>query len=112
MPERLERARRNGVETFDLQEHEKDLGDAIREATDGRGPDSVIDAVGMEAHGAPFGKLAHTLVGFLPDAIAAKMMETAASTGSTRSTSRSTSSAAAARSRSAASTAARPARCR
>jgi threonine dehydrogenase-like Zn-dependent dehydrogenase len=36
----------------------------------------VIDAVGMEAHGAPFGKLAHTLVGFLPDAIASRMMET------------------------------------
>ena len=48
----------------------------MREATGGRGPDAVIDAVGMEAHGAPFGKLAHTLVGFLPDAIAAKMMET------------------------------------
>ena len=27
-------------------------------ATDGRGPDAVIDAVGMEAHGAPVGKLA------------------------------------------------------
>ena len=76
VPERLERARRNGVETFDLQEHSGDLGEVVREATGGRGPDSVIDAVGMEAHGAPFGKLAHTLVGFLPDAIAAKMMET------------------------------------
>ena len=76
VPERLDRARRNGIETFDLSEHDKDLGDVVREATGGRGPDSVIDAVGMEAHGAPFGKLAHTLVGFLPDAIAAKMMET------------------------------------
>jgi threonine dehydrogenase-like Zn-dependent dehydrogenase len=76
VPERLDRARRNGIETFDLGEHDKDLGDAVREATGGRGPDSVVDAVGMEAHGAPFGKLAHTLVGFLPDAIAAKLMET------------------------------------
>ncbi len=76
VPERLERARRNGVETFDVQEHSKDLGDVVRDATGGRGPDSVIDAVGMEAHGAPIGKLAHTLVGFLPDAVAAKLMET------------------------------------
>src|SRR5581483_3296998 len=30
---------------------------------------------GMEAHGAPFGKLAQTLAGMLPDAIAAKMIE-------------------------------------
>ncbi|HYI19708.1 MAG TPA: zinc-dependent alcohol dehydrogenase [Solirubrobacteraceae bacterium] len=76
VPERLERARRNGVETFNLEEHSKDLGDVVRDATGGRGPDSVIDAVGMEAHGAPIGKLAHTMVGFLPDAVAAKLMET------------------------------------
>ena len=29
---------------------------AVRELTDGRGPDAVIDAVGMEAHGAPIGQ--------------------------------------------------------
>ena len=34
--------------------------------TDGRGPDAVIDAVGMEAHGAPLGELAHKLAGMLP----------------------------------------------
>ena len=54
-----------------------DIGDALRELTDGRGPDSVIDAVGMEAHGAPFGKAAQQIVGLIPDAIAAKMMEKA-----------------------------------
>jgi threonine dehydrogenase-like Zn-dependent dehydrogenase len=37
----------------------------------------VIDAVGMEAHGSPGGKLAHTLVGLLPDAVAAPVMRTA-----------------------------------
>jgi threonine dehydrogenase-like Zn-dependent dehydrogenase len=37
----------------------------------------VIDAVGMEAHGAPFGELAHKLVGLLPDSVAAKVMQTA-----------------------------------
>ena len=33
------------------------------------GPDSVIDAVGMEAHGAPLGKLAQQLAGLLPDPV-------------------------------------------
>ncbi len=49
----------------------------MRERTQGRGPDSVIDAVGMEAHGSPIGKLAHRLAGFLPDAVAQKMVQTA-----------------------------------
>jgi threonine dehydrogenase-like Zn-dependent dehydrogenase len=45
--------------------------------TDGRGPDAVIDAVGMEAHGAPAAKFMQTMTGYLPDAIAAKLMERA-----------------------------------
>jgi threonine dehydrogenase-like Zn-dependent dehydrogenase len=72
--ERLTTAQAHGVRTLDLREHD-DIAEALRELTDGRGPDSVIDAVGMEAHGAPFGKLAHTLAGFLPDAIAEQMIE-------------------------------------
>jgi threonine dehydrogenase-like Zn-dependent dehydrogenase len=75
VPERLEREKARGIEVFDLSEHEDDLGDVIREATDGRGPDSVIDAVGMEAHGSPVGKLAHQMVGLLPDALGEKIME-------------------------------------
>jgi threonine dehydrogenase-like Zn-dependent dehydrogenase len=74
VPERLERARQRGVEALDL-EGEEDVVGAVREMTDGRGPDSVVDAVGMEAHGAPIGKLAHDLTSLLPDAIAAKLME-------------------------------------
>ena len=74
--ERLEMAGRHGVHTVDLRQHDN-IAQALRELTDGRGPDSVIDAVGMEAHGAPVGKLAHTLAGMLPDALAAKMIETA-----------------------------------
>ncbi|HEX2506677.1 MAG TPA: zinc-dependent alcohol dehydrogenase [Miltoncostaeaceae bacterium] len=74
--ERLERARRNGVETLDLREHD-DLAEVIRERTEGRGPDSVIDAVGMEAHGAPVAKLAQQVTGILPDPVARKMMEVA-----------------------------------
>ena len=76
VPERLERVRARGIEVLDLREHDDVVGE-IRERTDGRGPDSVIDAVGMEAHGAPFGKLAQTVAGFLPDAVAAKLMERA-----------------------------------
>ena len=55
VPERLQRARAHGVEALDLNDHNGDLLAAVRETTDGRGPVSVIDAVGMEAHGAPIG---------------------------------------------------------
>ena len=77
VPERLERARTRGIEVFDLNEHEDDLAGAIREVTDGRGPDAVIDAVGMEAHGSPVAGIAHKLTGFLPDRLAQPLMETA-----------------------------------
>jgi threonine dehydrogenase-like Zn-dependent dehydrogenase len=76
VPERLELARRHGVEAIDLRDHD-DIAEAVREMTSGRGPDSVIDAVGMEAHGAPFGKLAQDLAGLLPDAVATKLIEKA-----------------------------------
>ena len=75
VPERLERARAHGVDAIDLEG--EDIVGQIREKTDGRGPDAVIDAVGMEAHGAPVGKLAQNIAGLLPDAVAKKMMETA-----------------------------------
>ena len=51
--------------------------DRIRELTEGRGPDAVIDAVGMEAHGSPAAKLAHQVVGLIPDRIAEKLMQRA-----------------------------------
>jgi threonine dehydrogenase-like Zn-dependent dehydrogenase len=76
VPERLERERARGIEVLDSTTHDGDLVGTIREMTGGRGPDSVIDAVGMEAHGSPVGKLAHQLVGLLPDAVAAKVMQT------------------------------------
>jgi threonine dehydrogenase-like Zn-dependent dehydrogenase len=76
VPDRLARARAHGVETFDL-EAQDDLPAAVREATNGRGPISVIDAVGMEAHGAPIGRLAHRLTALLPDVAAQKLIETA-----------------------------------
>jgi threonine dehydrogenase-like Zn-dependent dehydrogenase len=76
VPERLTRARENGIEVLDITAQDN-IGDSLRGLTDGRGPDSVIDAVGMEAHGAPFGKAAQQIAGLIPDAIAAKMIEKA-----------------------------------
>jgi threonine dehydrogenase-like Zn-dependent dehydrogenase len=70
VPERLEMARRHGIEVLNLSDHDGDLPDAIREMTDGRGPDSVIEAVGMEAHGSPATGLAQTITGLLPDSLA------------------------------------------
>jgi threonine dehydrogenase-like Zn-dependent dehydrogenase len=79
--DRLARVAARGIEVVDLQIHERDLADHIRELTDGRGPNSVIDAVGMEAHGitagAAAGKLAHQMVGLLPDAVGEKVMDKA-----------------------------------
>ncbi|MFL5822863.1 MAG: zinc-dependent alcohol dehydrogenase [Solirubrobacteraceae bacterium] len=72
--ERLELARRHGVETVDASEGD-DVAESIRSLTGGRGPDAVIDAVGMEAHGAPLGKLSHQLAGLLPDAVAETVIE-------------------------------------
>jgi threonine dehydrogenase-like Zn-dependent dehydrogenase len=76
VPERIERARRNGVDVLDLNAHD-DIGEAIRSLTGGRGPDSVIDAVGQEAHGSPVAKTMQQLTGFLPDAVAATLMKKA-----------------------------------
>jgi threonine dehydrogenase-like Zn-dependent dehydrogenase len=77
VPERLQRAASRGVEALDLTQYDGDLSDHIREMTDGRGPDSVIDAVGMEAHGAPVAGIAQKLTGLLPDALARPMMQKA-----------------------------------
>jgi threonine dehydrogenase-like Zn-dependent dehydrogenase len=77
VPERLSLARRYDIETVDVSDVD-DAPDAIREMTEGRGTDGVLEAVGMEAHGAPLGKLAQDAAGFLPDAIARPMIEHAA----------------------------------
>src|SRR4029079_18196168 len=77
VPERIERARARGIEVVDLREHDDDLGDVIRELTDGRGTDSVIDAVGMEAHGSPGARAMLQVASLLPDAIAAPVAKAA-----------------------------------
>ena len=76
VPERLQRAARAGVRTVALDKG-TDVVELVRDQTDGRGPDAVVDAVGMEAHGAPVGKLAHQMTSLLPDSLAAKLMERA-----------------------------------
>lgn len=74
--ERLEMARRHGIEVLHLAEHD-DIAASIREITAGRGPDAVIDAVGMEAHGAPAAQFAQQAASLLPDSLAAAMMKKA-----------------------------------
>src|ERR1700761_2723653 len=49
VPERLALARAAGAETLDYTD--KDLQDHILQLTGGEGPDSVIEAVGLESHG-------------------------------------------------------------
>ncbi|MGO3147838.1 MAG: zinc-dependent alcohol dehydrogenase [Leucobacter sp.] len=73
VPERRALASRYGVKVYDLT---SDVNDEIRDATEGRGPDAVVDAVGMEAHGSPVAKAAQQAVGVLPDPVARKLMET------------------------------------
>ncbi|TNY37402.1 zinc-dependent alcohol dehydrogenase [Thermomonospora catenispora] len=74
--ERAEMARRHGVEVLDPGRVDA-AAEEIREMTEGRGTDAVIDAVGMEAHGSPGAKLAQTVTGLLPDRAAAGLMERA-----------------------------------
>jgi len=72
-PERRAMAERHGVETLDLDE---DAVARIIDATEGRGADGVVDAVGMEAHGNPGTSLVHKVLGLTPDPIARKAMQT------------------------------------
>ncbi|MDK3258220.1 hypothetical protein [Blastococcus capsensis] len=46
----------------------------VRDLTDGRGPDSVIDAVGMEAHGSPLATIAQKATAVVPDVIMERVM--------------------------------------
>ncbi len=65
---RLQLASRHGVETLDMRAVD-DVTAELLERTGGRGPDAVIDAVGMEAHGSlrsTAAKVAQSAVGLLP----------------------------------------------
>lgn len=73
---RLERAAARGVTTLDLRRFDDDaaLVDAVRDLTGGRGPDAVIDAVGMEAHGSPIAGAAHAATMLMPRPLASRLM--------------------------------------
>src|SRR3546814_14411814 len=73
VPERREMAARCGVEAWE----DDDALEHIRDVTEGRGADAVIDDVGLEAHGSPGVHLAHQAIGVLPDAVARPLMERA-----------------------------------
>jgi threonine dehydrogenase-like Zn-dependent dehydrogenase len=69
VPERLAMAQRHGVETIDFAAVD-DVVQVLRDATDGRGLDAAIDAVGMEAEAT---RLARALQGtkLVPDRLSA-----------------------------------------
>ena len=72
--ERRAMAERHGIETLDGS---GDVAEQLKDLTDGRGSDSVVDAVGMEAHGSPVAGAAHQAVGLLPSPLGRKAMQTA-----------------------------------
>lgn len=74
VPERLTMAARHGVEVINANEVD-DVPSYLADQTDGRGPDAVIDAVGMEAHGSSVVETAQDLVGRLPGGIGERVSE-------------------------------------
>jgi len=72
--ERRAMAERHGVETLDFS---KDVAEELRSMTQGRGADSVVDAVGMEAHDSPVASFMQHAAGLLPDKLAQKTFESA-----------------------------------
>ncbi len=74
VPERLDRARRLGAEVVDFNATD-DVAQALKEMTKGRGPDSVVDAVGMEAHGNPISKRLIAMASRLPKPIGQPAIE-------------------------------------
>jgi threonine dehydrogenase-like Zn-dependent dehydrogenase len=77
VPERLELAARWGAEPLNIDGLD-DVAEALIALTGGRGPDAVLDAVGMEAHGQRGVKLAQTATGLLPKRLAQKVTDVAA----------------------------------
>jgi threonine dehydrogenase-like Zn-dependent dehydrogenase len=75
VPERLQRAHEQGATVFNAESD--DFITAIRDATDGRGPDAVIDAVGTEAHGTPAFEALQKMADPLPDPLQAVFMKKA-----------------------------------
>lgn len=77
VPERLARVAARGAETIDAGDPKVNVAEEARALTEGRGPDAVIDAVGMEAHGSPLAAISHKMVSKLPDKVAQPLMKKA-----------------------------------
>jgi threonine dehydrogenase-like Zn-dependent dehydrogenase len=76
VPERLQRARRRGTDVISSTKRAEVLS-AIKDATEGRGADAVIDAVGMEAHGNPVAAALQKATAVVPDMVMEKVMQVA-----------------------------------
>lgn len=74
VPDRLAKAQAAGAQVINLDEV-KNIGDAVRDLTEGRGADGTLDAVGMEAHGSPVSELVIKGTARLPKAIGRPVME-------------------------------------
>jgi threonine dehydrogenase-like Zn-dependent dehydrogenase len=111
VPERLELARRHGIEVLDVEELDE-AAEHVRELTEGRGPDSVIDAVGMSPTAHRSRNSCRRRRRSCPTASAPRSPSEPASIGCPPSRAGSTPCGAAGRSPSSASTAVRPIPCR
>lgn len=76
VPERLAKAEQAGAVVIDSS-RTKDVVAAVKDLTDGRGADGVLDAVGMEAHGNPVSEKIITATSHLPGPAARAAMENA-----------------------------------
>ena len=76
VPERLDAAAEAGAMTIDVRAVD-DVAEAVRNLTEGRGADAVLEAVGMEAHGNPIAERVIKGASRLPKPLARKMIETA-----------------------------------
>ena len=71
LQERLARVAARGAEVLQAGD---EVPDRVRALTDGRGPDSVIDAVGMEAHGSPIAEMGQKALRLLPKQVQGTVM--------------------------------------
>jgi threonine dehydrogenase-like Zn-dependent dehydrogenase len=67
-------AARHGVEVIDANQVD-DIPALLADRTEGRGPDGVIDAVGMEAHGSSVVEAAQNVVARLPGPLGKRVAE-------------------------------------
>jgi threonine dehydrogenase-like Zn-dependent dehydrogenase len=74
VPERLALGAAAGAETIDMSATD-DVAEEVRSLTAGRGADSVVDAVGMEAHGSPVAEMSQKALGLLPRKLSAALMQ-------------------------------------